>query len=297
MDYSEMREQLEQLNQRIRENIKMLDGIISNFPRINPQPQPSLHYIQNYTLGDLGLVTLRQYPEKIDPSKPIVFLDEGHGGLDEHGNYTTPPHHGKRFQHPPSLVDGGMDKDGEGWIYEGVLNRRIVSELCRHLQAMEIQYIIISHSVEDRDLDLRVDIVNTLYKMFPKGFLWSGHCNALRGESTGSCLFTTRGQTISDIIAQHIAPYLYDLEDVWEDDGFWVRDGSGKVKEIDYEKNFTILMCVPPAVMSEVLFFDSKIDIKLLLNKDFIHQYTLAVANGFNSYLTNPDTPRPLPKN
>ena len=297
MDYTDIKKELEELKQQLRESIEKVDKITSSLPNINPEPTPtSPHYYKKYDLGELGSVTLRQYPQMIDPSKPVVFIDEGHGGLDEEGNYTTPAKYGKRFKHDPKIVNGGMDQNGEGWIYEGVLNRCLVEDLCGQLRQAQIQYIIISDEVEDVSLSDRVSIIDELYKMYPHGFLFSVHCNAFRGESRGSCLFTTRGETKSDLIAQHIAPHLYDLEDEFGDDGFWVRDGSGKINQIDYEKNFTILMCKPPAVMSEVLFFDNVKDVQLLLSPIFSIRFMSKVVRGIKSYITNPSTPRKLPK-
>ena len=297
MDYKEIKKELEELKQQLRDSISKVDKITSSLPNINPEPTPtSPHYKKDYDFKGIGVVELRQYPQKIDPSKPVVFIDEGHGGLDEEGNYTTPARYGKRFQYLPSLVDGGMDQNGEGWIYEGVLNRCLVDDLCGQLRQAKIQYIIISDEVKDISLSERVSIIDKLYKIYPHAFLFSVHCNAFRGESRGSCLFTTRGETKSDLIAQHIAPHLYDLEEEFGDDGFWVRDGSGKINQIDYEKNFAILMCKPPAVMSEVLFFDNVKDVKLLLSPLFNFRFMSKVVLGIKSYLTNPSTPRKLPK-
>lgn len=303
MDLNELRDNLKDLKRetsslsgRLGRIIDEMDDFLQSQPRINPNSNPtnSPHRIGKYVIKGKTYY-LRQSHETIDKTKPVVFIDEGHGGLDENGNYTTPSSYGKRFKHNPAIVDGGMDKDGKGWIYEGVLNRELVVEFCWHLKQKEIQFIIISDYIKDVSLDDRVDIVNFLYQIYNKGFLISVHCNAFRGESTGSCLFTTRHQSTSDIIAQHIAPYLYELEEYWRSKGFWVRDGSEKVNEIDYEKNFTILMCDCPAVMTEVLFFDNERDIKMLIDKNFRFHFMEKFVWGLGSYLTNQPI-RPLPK-
>lgn len=307
MDYKEIKKSLEEIKGSIKGIMGKLDKITTSLPNITPpteQPKDTnelVHFIGKYNIAG-KVYHLRQSHKKIDPSKPVVFIDEGHGGLDENGEYTTPARNGKRYQHIPSIVNGGMDKEKTGWIYEGVLNRWLVEEMCKAmkdesiLSEGEIQYIIISDDVLDIPLKERVEIINFLYQIYDKGFLISVHCNAFKGESTGSCLFTTRHQSTSDIIAQHLAPYLYDLENHWSDKGFWVRDGSGKVNEIDYEKNFAILMCNPPAVMTEVLFFDNAKDVSMLLNKSFRIGFMERLVLGLESFIQFPTDPRQLPK-
>lgn len=188
-----------------------------------------------------------------------IVLDFGHGGLTDEGIYTTAP--------------SKMHDFGHVVAYEGHLNRRIGGLLFEMLMnhRPDIKVITTVRSDDPRDLPLhnRVDVAN---KLPPDETIFvSIHCNAFNGNASGFELFTSRGETEADQLAETIADHIGELA---SDYGFDLRvdytDGDA-----DKEKNFYVLRKTKcPAVLVECLFFDNWDDFQKL--SDIYFQASLA---------------------
>lgn len=188
-----------------------------------------------------------------------IVLDFGHGGLDSQGRYTTAPN--KMFVHA----------NGEA-AYEGVLNRQIGGHVYTCLRSHKEFNVVCTVKEDDpRDISLsqRVRVAN---KFDPKETIFvSIHCNASKyHNASGFELFTTKGLTKSDSLAEEIANAV---EHIYEDVGLRLRyDFSDKDK--DKEADFYVLRKTKcPAVLLECGFFDNRKDFDLL--KDPIFQGNL----------------------
>lgn len=197
-----------------------------------------------------------------------IILDFGHGGLDSNGRYTTAP--AKMYVHANGEV-----------AYEGVLNRQIGGHLYTCLKSHQEFNIICTVKEDDpRDISLpyRVKVANS-YNPDETIFI-SVHCNA--GKGTGFEIFTTKGFTQSDVLAEKIANAV---EPLYENLDLKLRydfsDGD-KDKESDF---YVLRKTKCPAVLLECGFFDNPIDFKFL--KDPIKQSELAslVYTGILNYI------------
>lgn len=195
----------------------------------------------------------------------VPIIDFGHGGI-INGEYTTAP--SKMF-----TFDDGLT------VYEGVINRKIGKYLSEMLTSVEHEILV----PEDEDISLnkRRQRLNTLYQKHNGNcFLVSIHCNA--GGGTGIEIFTTRGNTKSDYIAEVLMKHASN-----EIDMKFRKDYSDG--DSDKEANFTILMSAMPSVLTENGFMDRREDAEYILSD--IGQYQLAlyhykgileILNSFN---------------
>ena len=132
-----------------------------------------------------------------------IVLDFGHGGIDENGNYTT---RGKKHTFP----------NGET-AYEGVINRRIGGMLRAFLRMLDDDYNIVVTVDENDSRDIALRHRVRVANQFPASqtIFISVHNNAFNSKVRGFEIYTTRGVTKSDALAQSIAnaiePYYKDL--------------------------------------------------------------------------------------
>jgi len=112
------------------------------------------------------------------------ILDNGHGGLDESGNYLT-DNHNKRS---PELPDGSV-------FYEGVWDRKVVSAVAAKLGDIGIEHHVLVPEEEDVPMSERLRRL----EMFRKedAFLLSVHMNGdskcLQTVKSGHTTFYNRG--------------------------------------------------------------------------------------------------------
>ncbi|MFC2101771.1 N-acetylmuramoyl-L-alanine amidase [Bacteroidota bacterium] len=184
-----------------------------------------------------------------------IVLDYGHGGLTADGIYTTSP--AKMHTYPNGEV-----------AYEGVLNRQIggILEMFLRAHAPGINVVPTLQANDPRDLSLayRVRVAN----QFPASetIFVSIHSNAFNGNARGFEIYTTRGTTKSDRLAELIANKV---ELLYTDLNLKLRydfsDGD-KDKEADF---YVLRKTNCPAVLLECLFFDNYEDFTLLKNPEF----------------------------
>lgn len=178
-----------------------------------------------------------------------AILDAGHGGMIK-GIYQTA---GKRSPN--------WDK---GVLYEGVFNREMVARVAVKLDAYGVPYTILVPEQSDISLSERVNRVKNIYKKNKDVWLLSFHANA--GGGTGIEAFTTVGKTSADIIAERL---LNNYEKDLKRFNVVMRyDFSDKDK--DKESDFYLLKrVIPPAVLVENMFMDTKSDYDLMFCEDF----------------------------
>lgn len=204
-----------------------------------------------------------------------VFLDAGHGGLDKNGRYVTAP--SKQFKHSRGTFHGN------GWFYEGVWNRVLVNEVANKLARLGIMHKIVSHEYLDFPLQYRVDIANWYHRNYQAGVFISTHSNAANGQARGFEVYTTRGTTKSDKLAE----YLWEeAKDLLVDDIRFRSDISDG--DHDRERNFFVIKkTAMPAILIEHLFFDNYEDAKLLMNGLIVDKFAEAQVRAIIRYMNN----------
>lgn len=180
-------------------------------------------------------------------SSYLWLLDAGHGGLDVDKRYVTAPAKMHRF---PKFI-----------IYEGVINRFITHQVQKRLDALGIDYAIVSDRVEDTPLSIRVARADAIYAKDKRAVYLSIHSNA--GGGSGFEIFTSPGQTKSDKIAdifcetyqKHFPSFPFRSDKA---------DGDA-----DKEADFYVLRKTDcPAILVENLFFDNQKEAEYLLSED-----------------------------
>ncbi|MCA9750210.1 MAG: N-acetylmuramoyl-L-alanine amidase [Romboutsia sp.] len=202
-----------------------------------------------------------------------IVLDFGHGGIDNNGHYTTAP--AKMFKFPSGEI-----------AYEGVINRQIGGILYHLLQSnhpeLNIEYTVKPDDPRDVSLGYRVRVANK-YPASNTIFV-SIHSNAGGGKGRGFEIFTTRGITKSDKLAEDIAN---EVEKLYKNVGLKLRydfsDGD-KDKEADF---YVIRKTNCPATLLECLFFDNVEDYSFLKNPKFQQELAFAIYNGIINYVKN----------
>lgn len=199
-----------------------------------------------------------------------IVLDFGHGGIDEHGNYTTV---GKKHQFSNGEI-----------AYEGVINRRIGGMVQAYLRMFDDKLNIVTTVGADdpRDLSLayRVKVANELPAS--ETIFISIHCNAFNSKARGFEIFSTKGQTKSDRLAESIANAVEPLyKQLKLNLRYDMRDGD-KDKEVDF---YVIKRTNCPAVLLECLFFDNAEDFALLKNPSFVRDLSWAIYSGIHAYV------------
>ena len=206
--------------------------------------------------------------------KALVLLDYGHGGVDYTGTYYCIAG-GKLFKHP------------DGMIYEGVLNRTLGAAVEKQLDKLGIDYIVISDSLIDLPLKIRVRKANGHYLKNRKSFLVSLHCNAsIRHNAQGYEVYTSPGQTASDKLAE----YHYNFVTALLDNRVKMRSEMFTDGDRDKEAKFYILTrTYCPAILIEHLFFDHPEDVKLLQDKDIIKAFAESTAYACKAFIEHQD--------
>lgn len=199
-----------------------------------------------------------------------VILDPGHGGMNPTtGRYTTA---GKQFHFV------GEDGTAEFSIYEGAQQRLLATWLAGQLEAEGIEVYssltgvrwVPGHRWTHEDVPLSVRVATANWLSGPGTLFLSLHSNAISKSSTGTgasargiCVYTSRGQTGADPIADAI----------WEALGRLAppapqrRANRRPDGDPDYEAGFYVLKnTTAPAVLVELGFHDNREDARWLLS-------------------------------
>lgn len=190
----------------------------------------------------------------------IPILNAGHGGI-VGGVYITP---GKR-----------SPKWSKGVLYEGMFNRWVMNRLKEKLDRANLPYFSAHGGEEDTPLKDRVKKANKYHdKNRGNVYYLSIHANAGGGE--GIEVFTSRGQTKSDSIAEMFALELMDVTEAY---GSRFRPGMID-GDLDKEAGFYELRKTKcPAVLLELGFMDHIRDYDRLWNEKYLESVVQALFN------------------
>lgn len=203
-----------------------------------------------------------------------VFLDAGHGGM-VNGKYTTP---GKR-----SPVWSDLPQ-----LFEGVQNRAIVSLLKVKLTAANIKFTDVVNSENDISLKARVSKANSIYCKDKSGIYLSIHADAAGNgtqdyPATGISVFTSPGQTKSDILATKVFSALDK------------KIGNATKKRTDYtdadadiEAKFYVLTATTcPSILCELGFMTNRKECELMQTAKWKEDCAQAIFEGILNYYNN----------
>lgn len=194
-----------------------------------------------------------------------IIIDRGHGLLDKQGNYVTP---GKRA----TLPDGRV-------VFEGLENNKYAKAIAKAAKEAGFNVIFTVLTTDFKDMSL-VERVNKANKHPNKNsaIFLSLHNNAANGKAFGTELFTSKGQTLSDIYAQHII------------DRYRISFPNRRIrtdktdKDCDKESNFYVLArTIMPSILFEFGFFDNPTDYDWLSNEKNIDLLAKCTIDGIVS--------------
>lgn len=188
-------------------------------------------------------------------SKYLYIFDPGHGGL-INGKYQTA---GKRS---PKFADGRV-------LFEGVNNRDNVERIMTKFKANGLDCIDIVSSDSDISLDKRVSEANKLAKTRKCVYI-SIHSDAAGAgvkwhAASGMSVYTSKGQTKSDILASLV---IDSLVDSFGNTVKWRFDSSDGDK--DKEENFYVLAKTNcPAILCELGFHTNEAETRRMMTMEF----------------------------
>ena len=202
----------------------------------------------------------------------FVIIDPGHGGYNQARNqYMTA---GKRSPVWPT-----------GWqLYEGCFNRAVSSLLSDRLNEAGINYAFTVHPSDFRDPSLtsRVRSANSYHARNRGAVLVSVHGNAARsGSASGFEVFTSPGQTRSDLLATEIYNQVNGRGEMVMRHDF--LDGDA-----DKEARFSVLTRTTcPAVLVECAFMTNEADCLKMIDPHFQAQMADDIFAGLRLFAEN----------
>lgn len=226
----------------------------------------------------------------------VVFVDAGHGGLNNQLQYVTP---GKRAYHQ------GEQLHHQGHYYEGHENRIAAEAFIKECTKQGILCIRTYHPVEDWPLSKRTQIIRDWLERGYYGYLHSFHSNAISSRNSaaqldatrGFMVFTTKGDSLSDELAQKHFKHVQQAT-AWN----WQYRSDETDGDKDYEANFQVLRETDlrqynpyfAAILEEWGFHTSKADTRFITSsqgrkqrvKAALHTAIWAKANLFQ-HVTN----------
>ena len=198
-----------------------------------------------------------------------IISDPGHGGFDYRGHYTTSPKKQAKI-----LLDGK-----KVMIREGILNREIAEKVDENLIEFNDKLNIVTTvkpTGEDVSLKRRCIIANRLDS--DTTLFMSHHNNAYNGKASGFEIWTSVGETDSDILAKFIWDEVEPVYNGNLEVKLPMRVGESYM-DPSKEKQFYVLKNTNcPAVLIEYGFFDNPKDYKFV--KDNMDVIARAVAIG-----------------
>ena len=211
----------------------------------------------------------------------VILIDNGHGSNTEQN--------GKFSPRLTSDMDISSEFTNGGRFREWKYNRVIAKQVVDILSSMGYNANLLVPEDKDITLSERVRRVKTVCNNVGASnvLLISVHANAVGDgsewmDAKGWEAYTTRGETISDKLAE----YLYSRADknlpgrkIRED---WT-DGDR-----DKEADFYIVKKAPcAAVLTENFFYDNKDDLKYLTSEEGIHGVVRLHVEGIIDYINN----------
>ncbi len=198
----------------------------------------------------------------------VVFVDAGHGGIDDSGRYVTS---GKRAYH------AGVELHENGNYYEGYENRIAAEAFIEACTKANILCVRTYHPYKDTPLSDRTEEIRSWLRRGYVGYLHSFHSNAISSSNSaakldatrGFMVFNTRGNNFSDEIAT--AHFNHARDAVGR--GWNYRTQTSADGDVDFEVNFQILRETDlqefywfGAILEEWGFHTSKTDALFITN-------------------------------
>lgn len=263
---------------------KMLKKILNNGMKVDGHfglhtERAVIQFQTLYNLTPDGLVgsqTMRKleelYADMIISSiknigdKFVVFVDAGHGGIDDNGYYKTS---GKRAYHE------ALELHDSGWYYEGYENRIVAEMFITELAKCGIEAVRTYHPFEDTKLWQRSNLVKAYLKRGFYGYLHSFHSNAISESNsinkllntTGFSCYTTTKSTLSDKIAEE---HYRNIKEQFPD---WKIRTDKSDGDSDYEADFALLRNTDMidsntfgAILEEFGFHTSQKDVRFIMS-------------------------------
>lgn len=200
-----------------------------------------------------------------------VLLDAGHGGI-VNGNYVTPGKRSPQWKDLPQL-------------FEGVQNREIVALIKSKLTAANIRFTDVVDSQNDISLKSRVAKANSIYSKDKSAIYISIHADAagnglIDHPATGISVFTSPGQTKSDVLAQSVYESLN------------TKLGNSTKKrtdntdgDSDIEAHFYVLTATTcPSILCELGFMTNRKECELMQTAKWKEDCAQAVFEGILNY-------------
>lgn len=193
------------------------------------------------------------------------------------------------------MLDAGHGKDTPGKrspdssLMEWEYNREIAKRVQRILLSYGWDTRLVVEDDWDMSLKQRYLKVNKVCDKYGAGnvIMVSIHCNAASNgqwsNARGWSVWTTKGQTNSDKLADelYIAAQSY-----LPQRGMTLRKETYNDGDVDYEKNFTVIYGAKcPAVLTENLFMDNKVDCAWLLTEEGKETITNIHVDGILKYM------------
>lgn len=192
-----------------------------------------------------------------------IIIDRGHATLGKKGEYVTP---GKQ-----AVLPNGRH------VYEGFENQRYAQVLASKAKVLgfNVEFTVDPTNPEDPSLYHRVLRANASKKAKTSLFV-SLHNNAGgNGKGTGTEIFTSKGQTLSDKFAENM---LIRIKEAYPERKIRADVSDG---DLDKEENFYVIRKTSmPAVLCEFGFFDNPIDYDWLSDPCVINNLCDALMKG-----------------
>lgn len=209
-----------------------------------------------------------------------IFLNAGHGGWlgdsSDIRNYTTFPSKTAFFKTNPNNTRMHGTINGKQAFLEGIKNREYIDIIEKKL-AGKCNVVKVYNNRHDTPLKSRVNIANHYHSTISKGLYVSEHSNAHNTRARGLSIWTSRGQTTSDVLAEKLFKKFSKSSKL--PPNVSLRRQSYSDGDSDYEANFYELReTIMPAILLENLFFDNIDDVELLNLPEYIDIYTDYVA-------------------
>jgi len=162
-------------------------------------------------------------------------------------------------------------KAPDGVLQEWALNRKIVDRIVYYCNQESIPVAVLDYEGDD---DIPLSVRAAKANKYGKNTCYiSIHSNAAGNgkkwmNARGWSIFTTKGYTKADPLA---AVFIEEADKLLPEIGCKVRKYGQKKYEQDWEENFTVLArTIMPAVLTENLFFDNKIENEILQTEEGI---------------------------
>lgn len=252
---------------------------MSNFPVITKKKlilEKLFSFLNLIFNNKKQIKSIKEYKMENSETSELNFtliLDRGHGNINSEGVYTTSPYKMHKFKN--GII-----------VYEGVENAKYVKALAKEgkKEGFTIKYTIHPDDPRDISLEKRIEIANKIGKEEDSLFI-SVHNNASKFHNArGSELYTSRGNTSSDIYGEVI---LEEWKLEFPNRKIRVDKSDG---DLDKEANFRVLMGTIkylPSVLLEIGFFDNITDLKWLRKEDNINRIAKSTIRAIKNQIIN----------